>query len=114
MKATRFMRRPFFVSGFQVTEEKMRAIAKWCEGHVIQGADGPFIRVPVDRAINRRQTEAHIGSWVLVSHSHGKKSFKVYNEPFLSDNFLQLPEEDIEVLDLLEPPSLTLVPASNA
>lgn len=96
MKATRFMRQPFFVSGFKVTIENMEEIAKWCEGYVIREAERPFIRVPVDRPTNRRQTEAYVGTWVLISKQRGEKSFKVYTEEWLLKNFFELPEDELE------------------
>lgn len=102
VKATRFMRQPFFVSGFKVTAENMHAIAKWCEGHVIPDAEKPFIRVPVDRPTNKKQTEAYIGTWVLLSRQRGEKSFKVYTEEWLLKNFFELPEDDIDGLVLDE------------
>lgn len=92
----RFMRIPFFVSGYQVTEENMNAIAKWCEGHVIQNSDNPFVRVPVNRATNKRQTEAYIGTWVIVSVQRGERSFKVYTEEWLRKQFFEIPPEALD------------------
>lgn len=95
MKATRFMRIPFFVSGYLVTEDNMEAVAKWCEGHVIRG-EKPFVRVPVDRPTNKRQTEAYPGTWVIVSLYKGERSFKVYTEEWLKKQFFELPEEALD------------------
>lgn len=93
MKATRFMRQPFIVTGYQVHEEDMDAIAKWCQGHVIRNTERPFIRVPVDRPTNRKQTEAYLGTWVLLFNQRGENSFKVYTPEWLEKNFFQLPPE---------------------
>lgn len=101
MRATRFMRQPFYVMGHKVTEENMEAIARWCEGHVIRDTDRPFIRVPVDRPTNKRQTEAYVGTWVTLSRQHGAKSFKVYTEEWLDKNFISLPEDDLEGVELV-------------
>lgn len=93
LKPVRFMRIPFFVSGFQVTEDNMEAIARWCQGHVIRDAERPFVRVPVDRATKRNQTEAYVGRWVLKSVYRREISYKVYTEEFLRGSFIELDEE---------------------
>lgn len=97
MKATRFMRIPFFVLGHQVTEQNMDAIARWCEGHVIRDVAKPFVRVPVDRPTNRRQTEAYVGTWVIVSTRRGQRSFKVYTQEWLVQQFMEMPEGTFEL-----------------
>ena len=95
MKAHRFMRIPFFVRGHQVTAENMETVANWCEGHVVR-EDGrpPFIRVPVSNPTTKRQTEAYEASWVIVSRHRGKRSFKVYSEDWLKQQFFEMPDED--------------------
>lgn len=90
MEPTRFMRIPFFVTGYPVTEENMDAIAKWCGGYVIRDADKPFIHVPVERAASKKQYEAYVGSWVVVSVQRGEKSFKVYTEDWLRKQFMEI------------------------
>lgn len=97
MKATRFMRLPFFVLGHEVHEDNMVEIAKWCEGHVTRTDDRSFIRVPVDRPLNKRQTEAELGSWVLLSRQRGFNSFKVYEREWLDRQFVTVPEEVFDV-----------------
>lgn len=100
MIATRFMRKPFIVTGYKVTEEDMDAIARWCEGHVIRDTERPFVRVPVDRPTNKKQTEAYIGTWVLLSTERPEKSFKVYTQTWLNKNFIEVPAEiDDEIVD---------------
>lgn len=90
MKATRLMRRPFIVSGFQVTTEDMDAIAKWCGGHVIRDVAEPFIQVPVVRPTNPRQTEAKVGMWVIMSLDpvRGRRRYKVYTEEWVEKDFI--------------------------
>lgn len=95
MKATRFMRIPFFVQGYCVTEEDMQDIAKWCEGHVITTSAGSFIRVPVLRPTHKKQTEAYIGDWVIVSNSHKGLVYKVYTQEWLDKTFTALPDEPL-------------------
>jgi hypothetical protein len=92
MKATQFMSRPFIVAGCQVTEHNMAAIAKWCQGYVITDAEKPFVRVPVNRPTNQRQTQAFVGSWVLLSTLRGEPSFKVYSVESLEKSFIPLAE----------------------
>jgi hypothetical protein len=91
VKATRFMRKPFVVVGFEITETNMDAVAKWCQGHVVQGEEGPFVRVPVDYPTSRKQTEGYVGTWVLQSRAiNGGKTFKVYSPAWLKNNFVTL------------------------
>jgi hypothetical protein len=88
------MRKPFIVTGYKVTENNMDAIARWCEGHVIRDTERPFIRVPVIRPSNPRQTEAYVGTSVLLSNTpRGDKSFKVYTQEWLDKNFFVIPDE---------------------
>lgn len=93
MKATRYMRRPFIVTGYKVTAENMVAVARWCRGHVIRDTERPFIRVPVSRYTNIKQTEAYIGLSVILSIQRGEESFKVYSDEWLEKNFIPIPRE---------------------
>lgn len=90
---TRFMRIPFFVSGYCVTEENMEAVAKWCEGHVIRDTKEPFVRVPVTRPSHPRQTEACVDMWVIKSELNGRQSYKVYTNEWLRKQFFELPDD---------------------
>ncbi len=74
----------------------MEAIARWCEGHVIKSAIRSFVRVPVDRPSNLKQTEASVGRWVIVSIQHGNRSFKVYTEEWLRKQFFEMPDEPVD------------------
>lgn len=107
MKATRFMRVPFIVTGYMVTEDNLDAIAKWCEGHVFRDAERPFVRVPVNRPTNQNQTKAYVGTWVIMSLQRGENSFKVYTTDWLSKHFMEVPpeiEEDApEVVEMASP-----------
>lgn len=96
MEATRFMRIPFFVTGYQITEDNMEDIARWCQGHVIHGADDSFVRVPVYRAAHPRQTEGRVGEWVIVSIQRGRRSFKVYTDEWLRKQFIEIPTEPVD------------------
>ena len=102
MNPTRFMRVPFFVTGYKVTPDNMEQIARWCDGYVVKSGETPFIRVPVDRPTNKKQTEAYPGMWVLLSVKRGRKSYKVYYEEVLQKNFFEVPEGSIEVDALYE------------
>jgi hypothetical protein len=108
LKATRFMRQPFFVMGYEVTLENMDEIAKWCEGHVIRDTEKPFVRVPVIRPTHERQTRGYVGTWVLVSKQRGEKSFKVYTREWLEKNFFEVPDDEIDASDLIPGPSSNL------
>lgn len=83
------MRQPFFVTGYQVTEDNMARIAQWCEGGIVTRDDISFVRVPVNRPASVKQTEGHVGTWVLLSFTDkGDKSFKVYTADRLEQTFI--------------------------
>jgi hypothetical protein len=124
VKATRFMRQPFFIDGFKVTERNMAAVAQWCGGEVLKSETDHrrFIRVPVDNPETSRHTEAYVGYWVLKSPRGRRSSFKVYDEPWLLTEFIMLPmieESTIEVPDPGEktveiPTNLRVIPSLPA
>ena len=107
-----WVRKPFFVSAVQVTEENMETIAAWCNGKIntYKGdEDNRFIKVFVKNPMTPRQTKAFVGDWVLKS----RDSFKVYkHESFLKvfdkTELVEIPEEtthkqeaeDDEAIDL--------------
>lgn len=92
------MRRQFIVTGFKVTENNMSTIAAWCGGHVVRDAPQPYVRVPVERFITTKQTQAFVDNWVLVSVRRGQQVFKVYTQHRLDQDFLLFEDE---VLDLV-------------
>lgn len=94
MEPLRFMRKPFFVTGYPVTEENMEKIAKWCEGHVVKDIDGrSFVRVPVNRPTHDLQTKAYAGMFVLLSQKEHKRTYKVYDQEWLDKNFIEMDPE---------------------
>jgi len=98
MKAVRFIRRPFVVLGYQVTADNMEEIATWCRGHVIPADEDrnekAFVRVPVDRPTNQKQTQAFVTDWVILAfNQRNEESFKVYPQDWLRKNFVPLPRE---------------------
>lgn len=93
MKAILYMRKPFIVTGYKVTEKNMDAIARWCQGHVIREVERPFVRVPVVRYTNIKHTEAYVGTIVTLTEQRGQEYFKVCTEEWLADNFIQMPRE---------------------
>lgn len=102
MKATRFMRTPFFVKGYLVTLENMEDIATWCKGHVVdKDSDQPFVRVPVNRASNEKMTRGYVGTWVTVSRHRGENSFKVYTAERLMSEFVEMPDDIAEIPELI-------------
>lgn len=78
-----YARKPFTVKAVRVTEDNIGTVADWCGGEVHSSRfakDGKltnrsFIKVPVQRPMNEKQTQAYIGDWVL---QHADKSWKVY------------------------------------
>lgn len=97
MKIEKFARKPFVVEAVQVTEENMAEVAAWCGGEV-RTADkkaNAYIKLGVYHAINKRQTQAFVGDWVLKMG----KGFKIYLEKAMSKTFTPVPEnaEDIRL-----------------
>ena len=91
------MRVPFFVTGHQITEENMTVVATWCEGHIIEGSVGKFIRVPVDNPRRARETEARIGDTILKSKTPNRKpTFKIYPKHWLDGGFIDMDNIAIE------------------
>jgi hypothetical protein len=84
MDIKKFVRKPFFVDGVQVTEENLDEVGRWCNGHVHTNEKGQrFIKVEVERPLYDRQTRAFVGDWVLRSH----KGFKVYTNQAFEKSF---------------------------
>lgn len=85
-----YQRKIFLVDAVQVTEANLSQVAQWCGGEVVQTRrkDKKHISVPVKRPLNRRQTTAFVGDWVLKAN----KGFKVYTDKAFKENFEQ-PEQ---------------------
>lgn len=92
VKTTLFQRKPFEVEAVQVTEQNFDEVATWCGGAIVTEQETKdtlvetpprrYISVDVARPLSRRQTEAHVGDWIL----YASKGFKVYsNRPFLKN-----------------------------
>ena len=87
MEIKNFSRKSFDVEGVQVTHENMHEVAEWCGGRLLQENDGvqdsAFIKVNVRHPLNKRQTKAYVGDWVLKT----ARGFKVYTNEALEKNF---------------------------
>lgn len=92
METTKFVRKPFPVDAVRVTLENIDEVAAWCGGEVRLGAGRPgrkveietYIKVPADRPLNEKQTQAYIGDWVLKAETGG---FKVYTNRAMDNSF---------------------------
>ena len=85
LRTTRAARKPFYVDAVRVTAGNMPAIAEWCGGeiHATTPEEGlkRYVKVPVERPSNDRQTKAYAGDWVLKANG----TFKVYtNKAYLN------------------------------
>lgn len=95
MKIEKFARKPFAVEAVQVTEENMEEVAAWCSGE-IRGGSNPsnaYIKVKIYHAINKRQTQAFVGDWVLRMG----KGFKVYLEGAMDKTFTPVRDDVIRL-----------------
>jgi hypothetical protein len=82
-----YERKPFPVKAVQVTEENMAEVKEWCKGTLVnfngnQGR-GSYIAVPAYRALNERQTQAHVTDYVVFTNNQ----FKVYTEQSFNKTF---------------------------
>lgn len=118
LEATRYMRKPFFVTGHQVTTENMRAVAEWCGGEICTIGDRVFIRVPILNVKNIKQTEANLGDHILKMEFGGRFNFKIERDEWLTDRFVQVEillslDDDLEIE---EPPvvnNVAFLPAQS-
>lgn len=84
MKTHKFARKPFYVDAVRVTTENVEDVAKWCNGELRRSTEGAsFIKVRVNRPLTTRQTEAHVGDWVLYSAN----GYKVYTQKAFDKSF---------------------------
>lgn len=72
--------KPRDVKAVRITAENMAEAAEWCNGTVVGEGDSAYISLKVHRPLNKRQSEGHIGDWLVLQG----KNFKV----FLPDPFL--------------------------
>ena len=89
-----YQRKPFEVEAVQVSEKNFKAVAEWCGGAVVTVQEAQegilkhlvkrYISVDVHRPLSKRQTEAHVGDWVLHV---ANKGFKVYGSRPFQKNF---------------------------
>lgn len=94
--AQTYARRPFTVKAVRVTENNIGTVASWCKGEVHSSRfakDGrvsnkSFIKVPVQRPMNEKQTQAFVGDWVL---QHADGSWKVYIDKAFQAIFVLVP-----------------------
>lgn len=88
MDIKKFVRRSFDVRGVQVTSSNIEEVAKWVSGTIHrrgeEGHEDRYIKVDVKHPLNERQTQAHVGDWVLKT----KKGVKVYTDRAFHANFM--------------------------
>lgn len=71
--------KPRDVEAVQISASNMAECAEWCGGTVVGEGDSAFISVKTHRPLNKRQSEGHVGDWLVKQG----KNFKVYlPEPF--------------------------------
>lgn len=89
MKAQKFARKPFVVTGVQVTAENLDEVAEWCGGDVREASRKPgkavqkYVKVRVLRPLNEKQTMAFPGDWILYAGT----SYKVYTTKAFFETF---------------------------
>lgn len=76
-----YARKSFEIEAVRVTDENIEQIAAWCGGKLRsytneEGFEVLFVKVQVARPLNVKQTQAHVGDWVLKAGT----GFKVYTD----------------------------------
>lgn len=86
---TKYVRKPLFVDAVRVTGRNWREVATWCNGEMVEPADGtaPFIQVEVTNPLNVRQSQARIGDWILSTD----RGYKVYTPKAFDNSFDPVP-----------------------
>lgn len=82
-----YTRKPFEVTGAQVTDENLEEVADWCGG-VIRTDEKTGLRqiiVPVKKPLHSKQRIAREGCWVLFSNP--ELGFKVYSDKAFRNTF---------------------------
>lgn len=88
LEIRKYISNPLYVGGVQVTAENLGQVAKWCKGRVHKDKNKEtFIKVPVNRPANEKQTRAYPTDWVLKAGS----GFKVYNDQAFRNRFKLVP-----------------------
>lgn len=83
IETQKYKRKSFDVDAVQVTSENMQDISEWCSGSVEEEQNRTFVKVPVNRPLDERQTKAFPGDWVLQAGS----GFKVYTGKAFGKSF---------------------------
>jgi hypothetical protein len=84
LEVKKYVRKPFEVEAIQVTRENFDQVAQWCKGNKQTLNDGtPYIKVKVFKPMGDRQTEAHIGDWILFMNG----GYKVYLDQSFTRTF---------------------------
>lgn len=94
MNTATYVRKTFHVNAVQVTEDNIEEVAKWCGGEVLTKQTPiknaikveTFVKVPVLRPLNDKQSSAFISDWVL-EHEGG---YKVYTDRAFVKSFEQV------------------------
>lgn len=103
----KYSRKPFDVEAVKLTPENIEEVAQWCGGEVRTsdlsksgGQEGyqQYIKVPVKRPLNDRQTRAYYDDWVVAAGG----SFKVYTPKAFVSSFEKHSEHMLETLDRMQ------------
>jgi hypothetical protein len=103
----RYSRKPFDVEAVELSPDNIDEVAQWCGGEVRTsdlskqgGLEGyqQYIKVPVKRPLNDRQTRAYYGDWVVAAGG----SFKVYTPKAFISSFQKQSERMLETIDRMD------------
>lgn len=114
---SRYTSKPTRAEAVQVTEENVLSVAAWCGGQIFfegeESSRKAYIQVKVSRPVNKRQTQAEIGDYVVKI----RDSFKVYTEKSFKRSFNPEQPRPVVVVNQSKPtPAVmnNLVVARNA
>lgn len=105
----KYVRKPLYVDAVQVTKENFIDVARWCFGEIVPNnpdtdlqvledpnPDECHIHVRVHNPKNAKQTQAHVGDWILYT----ERGYKVYTTKAFLANFDKVKTGAEEVQEL--------------
>lgn len=107
LNLVKYTRKPFVVEAVELSPENIDEVAEWCSGEIRTsdlsqrgGQEGfqQYIKVPVKRPMNDRQTRAYYGDWVVAQEG----SFKVYMPRAFETSFDKQVETMLDTVERMD------------
>ena len=86
----RYVKKPLYVEAVHITNANFAEVAKWCKGWIRTEHDPldsastkKYIKLETHNPINKRQTKAYVGDWLLKT----SRGFKIYTDKAFRESF---------------------------